>query len=1149
MSLICSELDNAQPSNGTMPCQDDIAIQMLKKVFGDTFIESFYVPGTKHPALAAPSGSGDTIMSLIASNLSYAAFLVAILILIFSIYKGLISGASDGVAVAFSDKSNLMGLFGRPLFSLAMLLPTLSGFPVIYLLIIFITLTSNGLANMGFSKYIEVDYKPSGAVARLDDTSYLAANDMLKPAFYGALHGYCVSYANNVLHADMRMIRKDSWDVSVTTGTASYGNRDEAIQRAQNTWGSAFGRGGTYVHRYTLEYMDRSGPSTTIGYLWGKYGLGTLGVPGDICGKFESKPSTVRYLTGESENPTDIKGISNSITNDIRSLGYAISEERIRYAQAAYFDAFAMANKGTGGGTRLPILDSEANANGNEAVGAEAFCQAAGCGKAELHGPNGWVFDSEEYAGGPADNLVPNIQNIIRIADYYNSQLNLSLKTIMLQRGYGYTEVDGSITAPQGVTDAANKMSLIVNATVKQGWMAAGTYRARVQKFKNSLRNSLYASPVDVSFSNIDPDDEEGEISTFVQNLNEVKTALYGQLAESAQVPYYSPLKTEASVAQFDIRSKNPDLIMSGLAASFTQSVLDTERNLITYLTGSGANDNVDALSRIQEVGETIAGLSLALATLHKVVMSVLAALSMTLGAAGAGSVGMFYSFDVAIKAVASMYIETIGTWAQMAVDSLFEISRIFSVVIPTMPYVFLALAAVGWLMQIIQTATGMPLFFIMHAIPEKSFVGSQAQGWVTLVSLFFRPIIILAAFFLAFVMYDPVVTYVTNAYFSIHEEISGASTDNDAARFFIVMSTFKYYWFVYGGILMAVTYLIFGLVQELGDSVLDWLGTNLLRGFGNLDTGGVMKGASAGMGQFAGKMNSTRSNIRNQQNQQRMAAAQQQGGGAGGAGGGGAGAGTGGGGGGAGTGGGGVAAGANQPASVGRSSIGGTGPAPFSAAQDTGLNSPGRLGAATLVTAGAATTGAVIGAGQGFVAGGRRAEGFANRTVGRLPLPGVVRNTLVGGVATLGATGGAIGGAAAGAAGGIRRGAASVAGRSAYRNVKHAQAGKGAWGIWGRTTQQQRTASAQAMGGAMSRVNTNVMTDGHLTSMAGQAGAVNRSPGNMAKMKFNAITTPAPHPNRVMAKFRRKVNQPVMSAGMANMNQTTPRGFRSMGL
>lgn len=182
--------------------------------------------------------------------------------------------------------------------------------------------------------------------------------------------------------------------------------------------------------------------------------------------------------------------------------------------------------------------------------------------------------------------------------------------------------------------------------------------------------------------------------------------------------------------------------------------------------------------------------------------------------------------------------------------DFLFTISRVFGVVIPTMPYIFLIMAAVGWMLQIIQTLFGMPLFFIMHAIPQSTFIGNQQQGYVTLVSLFFRPIIIISAFFLAFALYDPMLTYLTQGFIAMHGQVVGSDSTNSFGRLMTMFFSFKYYWMVYAASLMMLTYLIFGLVQELADSVLNWLGTNLLHGFGNLETSGIMKDANANMKQ-----------------------------------------------------------------------------------------------------------------------------------------------------------------------------------------------------------------------------------------------------------------------------------------------------------
>ena len=999
MSVICSGDTSVDTA-----CQDDIALNMMKKLFGDDFINAFYIENTPHPAIVEIADGDATILALIASNLSSVAFIAALIIIIITMYKGLINSANDGVAVGFNDKSSLLGLFGRPLFSLAMLMPTVSGFPVIYLIIVFITLTSNGLTNEGFQKYIEKDYKPQSIAARVDDPNYKSANDLMKPAFYGALHGYCVKYANGNLGADMRVKRKDEF-YQPETNTRIEAPPMSAMEQ--------------YTRSYTLEYIDQGATGVD---LW-LFTIGNMGINGDICGNFTANHSPGQYIN--TSGMDDISRISSELTNYVRKIGADISNLRADYAQLAYFDAFQAA-----AGT----LPAPATANMEIPITPTSWCSSVGsryggCQPAP-NGGRGWSVNPESFPSLPEADR-PNVNVILSIAAKHTENLEEAIKrNFLLGRGLAVIEENGSITgatANQG--SFQGQVDLLIESTLARGWMAAGTYRTRVQRFRQSLQEALYTKPFNVTFANVSADEDKEEIAAFISHLKTVRENLFAKISESGRLPTYSDLRTEAVVGSFDVKSRDADRIMDDLATDYTQKIFDAEQLLIETITGTNESNNIDALSRMQMAGETIAGLSLALTAMHKLVLTVIAVLQITIGSAGAGFTDFAYDFSTANDAFRNLYLDTLGGWVIEGVDALFSISRLFAVVIPTMPYVFLALAAVGWIMQIIQTSFGMLLFFIMHAIPEKSFVGNQAQGWVTLVSLAFRPMIILAAFFLSFAIYDPVLTYVSQAYFSLHQGIAASGFDNSVARFFIVVSTFKYYWFIYAGIVMMVTYLVFGLVQELGDSVLNWLGTNLLESFGNLETKGVMEKASAGMAAQAAKSGEIKGGVAKTR-------ALTAGGGFGGQQPGAGGAipqGN------PNMGGGGGAAG-NQPAGFGGGSrsIGSTGPAPMGGAGNGFTGRGGQLAPTAIITAGSTVTGGVRGAGQG-----------ASRTFSNVKsaLGGGAVGTAAGfAAAPIGAAGGAVAGAFRGAG----RGSRSFLGRAAYQKNLAASAAKGHFGAKG---------------------------------------------------------------------------------------------------
>lgn len=1066
MSVICSE-----PTNVDTACENDVAINMMKTLFGDDFIKSFYIDNTTHPALVQVAPGDETILSLIASNLSSAALIVALIVIIITIWKGIIGGANDGGAVGFNDKTSLMGLYGRPVFSLAMLMPTASGFPVIYLIIVLITLTFNGITNQGFEAYIDRDYQPQSIAARFDDPNYKSANDMMKPAFYGALHGYCVKYANTNLTADMKLMRDDHFFDPATFSAIA------------PPTGLLTGISTNLNHSYTLSYVDResSGPSF---FGWQ---IGRSGIPDDVCGTFTADYKVFQNVATTGLDPITVA--STRVSDHVREIGVKISNARADMAQLAYYDAFIETN-----GQLIPSVNDD---SAKTTITGTSWCNQTGqlyggCSSSTTGGyyaantgtgGPGWSVNPAEYSDSSLpENRRPNVDVIIDIAQKHTNNLDALIKSqFLLAEGVGVVEEDGTVTAPTANADKfSDQVAALTQETISRGWMAAGTYRTRVQRFRQSVQDALYAQPYNMTFANVVAEEEQEDIQEFIQNIQAVRDRLFSNMERSGQLPPHSDLKTEANIATFDLKGSNPDAVLEGVSVSYAQKLFDAERALIETITGTNGTDNVDAITRMQMTGEIIAGLSLALTVIHKLVLTLIALYQITLGSAGAGFSDFVYDFSNTGDAFRNLYLDTIGGWVSEATDALFSISRLFAVVIPTMPYVFLALAAVGWIMQIIQTAFGMPLFFIMHAIPERTFVGSQAQGWVTLISLAFRPIIILAAFFLSFVIYDPVLTYVSQVYFSLHEGLAASGFDNSISKLFIILSTFKYYWFVYAGIVMMVTYLIFGLVQELGDSVLNWLGTNLLESFGNLETKGVMTGAAQSMAQSASTQKAAKAEAAREKREGAQAAQQSQGG--------------------ANSGGNNnqaaVAASANQRANTrnANGSMGSSGPAP-----NTGSNYNGSLGATAIISAGSAATGGARGGAQGASQAYSKASGA---------MGGGAVGAAVGAAA---APFGAAQGAVRGAFGGAVRGASAFGGRENYRANLAAASSAGKYGAKGALPAMQQKDRANQLDNAFSRkspsgTGTVLTTAASTRGMGLKPGAVSYGGTPSSSAQYNSL-------------------------------------------
>ena len=109
-----------------------------------------------------------------------------------------------------------------------------------------------------------------------------------------------------------------------------------------------------------------------------------------------------------------------------------------------------------------------------------------------------------------------------------------------------------------------------------------------------------------------------------------------------------------------------------------------------------------------------------------------------------------------------------------------------------------------------------------MHMLPEQTFVGSQRQGYLMLMSLFVRPMLALIGLFAAILVSDPVINYVTDAFFSMREALVGSG--GAAATLGQFWQTF---WWIglYAAVLLPILYMIFGLAQTMPDEILRWVG------------------------------------------------------------------------------------------------------------------------------------------------------------------------------------------------------------------------------------------------------------------------------------------------------------------------------------
>jgi hypothetical protein len=108
---------------------------------------------------------------------------------------------------------------------------------------------------------------------------------------------------------------------------------------------------------------------------------------------------------------------------------------------------------------------------------------------------------------------------------------------------------------------------------------------------------------------------------------------------------------------------------------------------------------------------------------------------------------------------------------------------------------------------------------------PDRTFVGSQTQGYLLLLSLFIRPALIVLGLFAAMMVANPIIGYIAKAFWAMyHANVTSA----ESLGWFIEFLQWKNWLIVYGFVLLPVMYMIFGLSQSLPDTVLRWIGAGI---------------------------------------------------------------------------------------------------------------------------------------------------------------------------------------------------------------------------------------------------------------------------------------------------------------------------------
>lgn len=805
-------------------CEGDIFIEIMRHLFGDNLINTFIE--NRQGGILNASNDIDTVLNLGLSWVGTCALVAVLVVIAINLFRYMLDSANDGRTYSLTPQGgHFMGTYFRPIFSLVMLSPIKAGFPLIVSIVLLVALGANSATNVVYEKFANLRMQVSGiSNQKLDkDKIVLAGNDVFGAMMAGATHGYCGRIFEESANKDtsklLAVARTKGFSATSTELMISY--EDSAFPD--------FIKGSPLCGTYSTTIYDNLGDylSTQSQSLYSDNNLKEGS---------NSKILDIAPATSKGGKYAKIYQSFNEIVNAQKEVNFIIHQHRVAYATNAYLYGFGQAyGNGSQAFNQQPeargfifglINKGKSLISGNET--AQSVLQKVkinGSSKqintSNLNGGEGLTTDLEdEQYSEKVDNLLANIYK--QSYETFNPALAKDI-----QNAY----------QAKGLETLINKNSAVIKKSlISNGWLSAGIAQSMLRNLNRAtIRTSepVYKTTtghgIKISGDKKLSNETDAYVTKYDSAIARIATSTTS-LFNNSQIPANAVAITLEGSSNLDGDSFF-DRIFNGITGLLQGNLTDLSASGVRVVLlddekqGNSRYPNI--LYNIQDFGDNLSSTILALQT------GVIGFI--TVGSVAASGANAFPG----LGDIGSPLNQSLLSLTPLLFELLNELNglaKFMAVMIPAMPYVFLALAGVGWFIQILQTAFGMPLWLVMHALPDKTFIGSQAQGYVTLLSLFFRPILIITAFFLCFELYDPIMYHLIELLLGLYGVLANQTSTNTFSGVLMFLANTKFWLYLLCTTLFVATYTIFSLAQELGDAVLNWVGTNLLHGFGNQD-------------------------------------------------------------------------------------------------------------------------------------------------------------------------------------------------------------------------------------------------------------------------------------------------------------------------
>ncbi|AWK15724.1 DotA/TraY family protein [Candidatus Fukatsuia symbiotica] len=362
-------------------------------------------------------------------------------------------------------------------------------------------------------------------------------------------------------------------------------------------------------------------------------------------------------------------------------------------------------------------------------------------------------------------------------------------------------EYEDSISQAVRAMDKGTQLQDLVASQLRQyGWLALGSWYQTFATANNKTNAVVNMRPTVTGMSRL------GELG--VGSYNEQFTVAYrAQLQNST---YAAPLGTQTSKDNQQTSDViDASSVLVGITSSWGQIITNSIVNL-NFNSTNDSNDQVNPLLKMKAIGDYTLGGATSIFSAYTG--------AKVLTAWGKGNLaGNVINTITGAGEVAGSLLEAIGPVIYFVVFVLLSIGFSLSVYLPFIPFIYWISAATNWIVGVLIGATAGSLWAATHLGGEEDKGSRSAYGYVFLIDVMLRPMLMVFGFLFASLVVVAVGTLLNTLFASALANVQADSITGLVSIVGVLM--------IYARICTTLVSSAFSLQVSMPDYVISWLG------------------------------------------------------------------------------------------------------------------------------------------------------------------------------------------------------------------------------------------------------------------------------------------------------------------------------------